>query len=233
MNTEYQIQIQNFEGPMEKLLELIEGKQLPVTSVSLAEVTGDFLEYLKKLKHIHPKVLADFIAVASRLILIKSHTLLPQLQLSADEEGEIAELEERLRKYKELKNAEKNIKELWSKNISFGRSFLMDFAPGFYLSQKFSPDDLLLVLRKVAEELAIALPAKEEGTVEMVNFEEKLKELMERVDKTITSSFNDIISGKERSEVIVLFLALLHLLKDSAVSIEQKGDFNDIAIVKS
>ena len=89
----YEIKTAEFQGPMDKLLELIEEKQLPITKVNIAEVTADFLEYIKKIGSVHPKILAVFIAVASRLILIKSHNLLPNIEISEEEEGEITDLE--------------------------------------------------------------------------------------------------------------------------------------------
>ena len=76
-----------FSGPLEKLLELVEERKLPITEVNLAEVTNDFLDYLRTLKTVDPSVLADFIVVASRLILIKSKALVPELTLTPEEEG--------------------------------------------------------------------------------------------------------------------------------------------------
>jgi len=234
----YELRIQSFAGPLDKLLELIEARELPITSVSLSEVTADFLGYLKTLQAetpggAHPKILTDFISVASKLILIKSHTLLPQLVLAPEEKAEMAELEGKLRIYRELKSAEKIIKQMWAKNVSFGRDALIGLPAGFYMSQALSANDLAQMVARLTEELAGIIAKTEEGQVVMINFEEKLKELMTRVDKTISSSFNEIVHGKERTEVIVLFLAILHLLKDSLVRVTQEKDFEDISIVKN
>lgn len=232
MTTVYKLKTANFEGPLEKLLELIEAKDLPITSVSMAEVTADFLEYIKQVSQINKRVLADFIAVASRLILIKSHTLLPQLPLSEEEEEDISDLENRLKIYKELKSAEKNIEKAWSKNSSFGRDYLLNIPSGFYLSQTLSSADMLTSLLKILDELEAFAPKEDKGLVVMVNFQEKLKELIKRIDNKLTSSFNEIVSGREKKEIIVMFLALLHLLKDNMVNIEQSGGFGDITITK-
>src|SRR3989338_1435977 len=102
MNT-YELKLNDFAGPLDKLLELIEGKKLEITKVNLAEVTADFVAYIKTIDNLHPKFLADFVAIASKLILIKSHTLLPSLLLSKEEEVEMRDLEDRLRLYKEFK----------------------------------------------------------------------------------------------------------------------------------
>ncbi len=70
----YELKLEKFSGPLEKLLELIEERKLAVSEVSLAQVTDDFLKYLKTLTDAHAdlRMIADFIVTASRLILIKS-----------------------------------------------------------------------------------------------------------------------------------------------------------------
>ncbi len=215
-----------------ELIGLIEEKKLEITVINLAEVTADFLNYLKTIEQVNPKMLADFVVVAAKLILIKSHTLLPELKLEAEEEKDIADLENRLRIYKELKGAEKHIQARWGNNPSFQRDFLMNVPQGFYLSQPIAPDSFAEILKNLCDELIAVFPKHEEGAVKMINFQEKIKELMERVDKVISSSFNEIARGKGKTEVIVLFLAVLHLLKDSLIKIEQGEQFTDIKISK-
>ena len=73
---------------------------------------------------VDPRVLADFIVVAARLILIKSHAILPHLELTEEEEEDIAELEERLKLYREFRAAEKSISHLWNKNVAYS-SFIL------------------------------------------------------------------------------------------------------------
>ena len=111
----YQVKVLDFAGPMEKLLELIEAKKLDITRISLAEVTADFLKYIHSLTKtdktqtgaedfsvsqrsvgvsprlvgVSPRVLADFLVVASQLILIKSKAILPDVELSEEEEESI------------------------------------------------------------------------------------------------------------------------------------------------
>ncbi|MBI2013701.1 MAG: segregation/condensation protein A [Candidatus Colwellbacteria bacterium] len=230
----YEVKLHEFKGPMDKLLELIEAKKLDITQVGLAEVTGDFLNYIRSLESLPHKVLADFISIAAKLILIKSHTLLPELTLGEDERAEIGELEKRLYIYKQLKGAERNIQELWSKNISYGREFMLNVTPGgFYLTQKISPEMLLEALGALIKNLEIFTPKRETERLTMISFEEKLKELMGRIESLVSSSFSDIVKGKEKSEIVVLFLALLHLLKDGLLMIEQEGQFGEIKVAKN
>src|SRR3989344_3177572 len=122
----YELKLDTFQGPLEKLLELIESKELEITRLNLAEVTADFLAYVRSLEEIDSRVLADFITVAARLILIKSHALLPQLALTEEEEEDIADLERRLKLYKEFRVVERAIANSWDKRIAHAREYLLE-----------------------------------------------------------------------------------------------------------
>lgn len=232
-SNKYELALGEFRGPLEKLLELIETRELLITELSLAEVTEDFLKYLETIQNASPRVLADFVSVAAKLLLIKSRAILPELPLTEEEEGDIAELEERLRLYQEFREAEKNIIEGWGKNVSYAREYLADYPKGFYLSQEVAPTDLEGRFARICEELETTFPKLETETVVLVSLEEKIEELISRVDKIMRTSFNDITSGRKQPEIIVFFLALLHLYKDSSVDIEQDGLFGEIKIVRN
>ena len=108
----YELRIEKFSGPIEKLLELIEEKKLEITELNLAEATADFLNYIKKIENIEPRLLADFVVVVAKLLLIKSKALLPNLQLTEEEEKDIKDLENRLKIYRQFKPAIDHIKRL-------------------------------------------------------------------------------------------------------------------------
>lgn len=229
----YELKLDTFRGPLEKLLELIEAKELEITQLSLAEVTADFLEYVRTLSEIDPRVITDFIVIAARLILIKSHAILPQLTLSEEEEEDIADLENRLRIYRKFKRAEAHIGDSWRVRYLHAREYLLELPDGFYLTDKVSPGDLHGLIERFYSELQPFIPKTEERRVALVSLEEMIEEMMMRVDKAIRTSFNDMAEGREKAEVIVLFLALLYLLKDSAVNIHQEGLFSEIQIVRN
>jgi len=75
----YKFEIGEFNGPLDKLLELIEAKELKITQLTLGDVTADFLEYLENLEEVSPRVLSDFVSVGAKLILIKSRAILPEI----------------------------------------------------------------------------------------------------------------------------------------------------------
>ena len=227
----YQFKTEQFNGPIEKLLELIEAKKLEVTELSLAEVTADFLNYLNSLPLVSPRVLADFVAVASRLLLIKSKALLPTLALSEEEERDIKDLEERIEFYKQFRGAQEIIRSLWdSRELSFGKQLFAHRVPVFYPSRNMTVKELhedLAYLFKILKEEYV-----EESTlkVAMISIEEKIEELLSRMRLVASASFSDIAHKKHKSEVVAIFLAILHLVRSQLIAIEQGEHFSDIII---
>ena len=101
--TNFKITVEDFEGPLDLLLRLIELEKLDVTKVSLAKVADDFLKHLEKIDNISTEKLSEFLDIASKIILIKSKILLPQLELTEEEQEDIDELEKRLKEYQVFK----------------------------------------------------------------------------------------------------------------------------------
>jgi segregation and condensation protein A len=231
MNPTYEFKIGEFQGPLQKILELIEEKKLEITRLSLAEITADFFKYLQSLEKTDPRIIADFVAVAAKLILLKSHALLPQMPFTEEEEKEILDLETRLKIYQELKTTIQHIKSRWLNEVAYSRDYLAGIPPGFYLNQKVIPEDLLKKIISLSEELALIFPQPDSIKIKLINLEEKINELILRIDKTLKTSFNEIAKNKEKPEIVVLFLALLHLLKDNLIKINQQDKFADIEII--
>src|SRR3989344_5608401 len=113
----YQVKTSGFEGPFGLLLNLIEKLKLFINDVSLATVTEDYLNYINKLGGLFPAEVSSFILVASTLLLIKSKSLLPNLDLTNEEEGDMCNLEERLRLYELFTRLGGNIKRDFGKKI--------------------------------------------------------------------------------------------------------------------
>ena len=228
----------NYSGPLEKLLELIEAQKLDITRISLAQVTGDFLAYvetLQKKRAVEPKILADFIATAAKLILIKSKILLPNLKLASDEEEEIKTLESRLILYKQLKNVGIALRSITKKDeIIYAREYLKSIGPIFYPSQTITVATLDGTIKKILGAIAQVRDVKETKSVarELRNLEDTMQELLQQLNTTTTSSLTKMFAGKERNEIVLLFLAVLHLIKLQHVTL-QNHETEGTMIVKS
>ncbi len=229
---EYAVTLERFKGPLDKLLELVQKQQLDINHVSLAEVTGGFLSFIAQLEKekISNAVLADFLVIASKLLLIKSKMLIPALVLDEEEEQDIRVLEIQLKIYQKIKEAQYCLKNRWKAFPLMGnREFLMNRRAIFY-PPSITPQDLAVVLVNVTKEIEKFRPIEAVKT-EVINLQNKIKEVLQRITKEPVNLAH--LSNKgSRKELITLFLAVLHLLKDELVSVEQNASFGDIVIAK-
>ncbi|HVM76949.1 MAG TPA: ScpA family protein [Candidatus Paceibacterota bacterium] len=249
----YELSIGQFKGPLDKLLELIEEQKLDVSEVSLAKVTDGFLKYLDEFKQgggfmieerfrLDLRVLADFISVASRLIFLKSKYLLPGLVLTDDEEASIKELEGHLRIYQQLKPALRYINNLWheshrsySRPYFLGRGSSAGMAPDqkvFYPGGTTTLDRLREALGGIFETIKTYELETETIKEKIVTLEEKISEVLGRIQKEGDVQFKSLSDEKSRSEMIVVFLAILHLAREQLVFLEQLDNFSDIMVKK-
>ncbi len=113
MSNPYVVKTENFEGPLDLLLNLIETKKLQINTFSLSSITDNYLEKIKNLKDFPMEEVTKFIYVASLLILIKSKSLLPLLEYTQVEEGDIKSLESRIKLYKYVRNQAESIFLTW------------------------------------------------------------------------------------------------------------------------
>src|SRR3989344_8575319 len=93
----YEVKTSVFEGPMDLLLDLIEKKKLFINEISLAQVTDDYLTYIKSLPKTNLRSITSFVFIAATLVLIKSKSLLSSFKLTEEEESQVEDLERRLK----------------------------------------------------------------------------------------------------------------------------------------
>lgn len=246
----YEIKLEQWSGPLEKLLELLEAEKLDVNEVSMARVTDGFLKYLEKFRRggegeerffADMRVLADFISTASRLIFLKSKYLLPGFALTEEEEADIKDLEERLKRYRELKPALSHVGKLWrAGRRSYGRPYFLGrgagLAPGqsfFYPGKKLDIEGLRGSLGKIFETIKTYAFETETIKEKIITLEEKISEVMGRMEREGNMYFKHLSGEKSRSEMIVVFLAILHLAREQIVLLEQMENFSDIMVKKN
>lgn len=229
--TTFQIQQEKFTGPLDLLLNLIEEKKLEITEISLAKVTDEFLSYVGDLKKVEPAILADFLVIATKLLLIKSRYLLPELILSPEEEKEIKDLTLRLEIYRSFKEAEKNIKNLYGRKPLYAREFLFNQTPTFYPPANISINDLFITFQKIWEEFQKIGEFSIEKIKKIVKIEEKIQQIVEILNQRTKISFNKLVKKETKLEIIITFLALLQLIKDQLILVEQEEEFGEIRII--
>jgi segregation and condensation protein A len=200
----------------------------------LAKVTGDFLSYINEIQNkekINESILADFLVIASKLILIKSKVLIPTLELDEEEEEDIEELEVQLKLYQEIKTAEINIEKKWSEKPKI---FTREFLTG---SEKiFSPndvkiEDLIISIKSIIKEVKKIKPVQNIKK-EVINLKDKIQDIMLRITDKPTG-FKNFFQTGTKGEIVVMFLAVLHLFRNDKINFQQEERFGEIRIHKN
>lgn len=232
----HHIKISQFEGPLDLLLQLIESRELEITAISLADVTDQYIICLKKVEESHSEDLADFLVLASRLIFIKSKALLPVLEADGGVEEDTEDLKRRLEEYRNIKILSQKIGELDKrKNINFSRMAEKRINVVFLPPRNATINVLHKYFDKIFKEISAEpniLPRKE--IKELVKLEDKIKCLMEKINNGGIKNFSGFLGeNSSRIDVVVSFLALLHLLKRKVIIVRQKGLFGEMEIIKT
>jgi segregation and condensation protein A len=232
----YQIKISGFEGPFGLLLNLIEKRKLHINDVSLAAVTEDYLQYMNKLGGLQPAEVSSFVLIASTLLLIKSKSLLPNLDLTNEEEGDIKSLEERLRLYELFLRLGGNIKNDFGKNIIFAPNERKNDVLIFLPDEQITKESMMTF----AKDLLGSMPKKvflpEAEVKKVISIEEMINNLTERIKNSLKISFKDmhgkVVTKEEKVTMIVGFLAMLELVREGIMEATQNENFEDIIMEK-
>lgn len=232
--TGYQVQLAVFQGPLGLLLYLIEREELDVTRVSLARVTGQYMEYLAALEKLQVDDLADFIVVAARLLLIKSQALLPRPPapaLEVEEDSGDALLRQLLI-YKQFKQAAQHLQERQDQ-----RSYVR-LAPAPRLETRVehleavSLDELLAAARR-----ALHMHPPSPTVDDVVSpFRLTIDDQIQLITRTLTRqarvSFDQLLTDTySRQEVSVTLLAVLEMIKRLKIQARQERMFGEIVIL--
>jgi segregation and condensation protein A len=232
----YTLQLPDFAGPLDLLLRLIEKDELQITTISLAVVADQYLAYVRNLADPDPLTVAEFLAIAAQLLLIKSRALLPRPEppavISEEDSGE--QLARQLREYQRFKHAASQLREwetegrrTWERLTPPPQPAIAPPSlPPHNLASLVNALSRRLQLLTTVPEPVVSLPAPKVIT---------LAEVVERLHQCLLLrafiSFEDVLNlATSRAEVIVTLWAVLELFKRQIISIEQAGLFATISI---
>ena len=236
----YNVKTVNFEGPFGLLLNLVEEKKLFINEISLAQVTEDYLKYVNSLENLETMEITSFLIVAATLILIKSKSLLPNLNLTEEEEGDIKNLEDRLKLYEIYSRLSLNIKENFGKKIIYyaeekKQNFLV-----FLPDDQITKETMMTLVSDVLGRMPKNIFLPEVEVKKVINIEEMINSLTERIQDSLKMNFHDfsghkkckVVTKEERIVVIVSFLAMLELVRNGILNVIQENNFEDIIMEK-
>jgi segregation and condensation protein A len=232
----FELKLSVFQGPLDLLLQLIEREELDITAVSLAQVTDQYWAHLRSAEELDAEALAEFIAVGARLLYIKSRVLLPelrprQIEVEKKDVGEaLAQMVVEYKRFREAAEAFRNLegqgRRAYPRLAQPSKDFILP--PGL-------KGVTLEGLLNIFQEALSRQPAEpEEGAIEReaVTVEEKMAAVMAAVASgSGRVSFRALVEAcTSRIEVIVVFLAVLELIKAGQVVARQRGRFRDIVL---
>lgn len=241
---DFKLKINNFEGPIDALLHMIEKRKLPINDISLAEVTDEYINFVNSLSEQNFSNSTHFIFVASTLTLIKSKSLLPKLELSSEEEGDIEELKKKIAQFKIYQSIASELGEYLKKKKTFllpkARKRQISFEP----TEQIQKPKLEAYLAFVFAEIPEKKSTKKEASIKIaVHIEEMMNSLSTRIQKELHSNFSSFIKSftpkdsyekKNERKVykLVGFLAMLELVKNGILRVAQRHNFEEINIEK-
>ena len=231
----FQIKTPVFEGPLELLLQLIEKRKLFISDVSLAKVTNDYIEHVKAAESFPMRDAAQFVLVASTLLLLKSKALLPTLTLTQEEEESIEDLERRLKMYKYFKNLSQGVQDIFGASVIFPKSYTKVSDPVFSPQEGFTTDIAQDSINSVIAHLPRKKRKQEVSVKKIVSLEQTIQSLTERMQRSLKMSFREFAQHDkaEKIDVIIGFLAMLQLVKDEIIFVQQSAHFDEIHMESS
>ncbi len=223
--------LEAFEGPLDLLLYLIKRQNLDIADIAVAQITKQYVEYVELMKSVNLELAGEYLVMAALLGEIKSRSLLPRQNEEEDsEEDPRAELIRRLQEYERFKKAAEDIDEL----PRVGReTHLLSVVRPEYEREKVDPSvdlkDILLSLREVMHRADMF--ESHQISKEKLSTRERMGDILDKLKGKEFVPFVALFTMEEgRSGVIVTFIAILELVKNSLLELVQSESYAPIHV---
>ena len=236
----HNIRIENFEGPLDLLVHLIDKNKMNICDINLSEITDQYVEYINQMESMNLEIASEFLVMASTLLYIKSKTILPNYNEQSDELSE-EELLQRIIEYKKYKEITKKLREMY--NDSAVRYYKLPEEielPKQKLEREYQIEQIIESYKKIVErnENKLNENAKNIEKIAITDtytvaskVKEMLKELVRKPKFVINALFSLQRCNKE--EVVTAFSGLLELSRRNKVVTEQEELFGEISVSKN
>ncbi|MGL4667157.1 MAG: segregation and condensation protein A [Saezia sp.] len=223
--------LETFEGPLDLLLYLIRKQNFNILDIPMADVTEQYLLYVDQIRNTNLELAAEYLLMAAMLIEIKSRMLLPVITGAHDEDGDDprAELVRRLLEYERMKLAAAKVDELPQVNRDFFKAAVYVEKDILARLPDVSPDDLRLAWLDVLKRAELV--QKHTITREEISVREHMSLVLKRLQGQRFMAFEDLFNVScGVTVVVVTFIALLELAKESLVELTQAGAYAPIYV---
>ncbi|WP_394175507.1 segregation and condensation protein A [Thalassotalea litorea] len=226
-----EIILEAFEGPLDLLLYLIRKQKFDIVELPIAEITHQYMEYVDVMKSLKLELAAEYLVMAAILAEIKSRLLLPKTTVEDEEEDPRAELIRRLQEYEVIKQAAEDMDELprLERDVHLANVDLPQSYQPRVVETQVDLQDLVLAMQGVLKRAE----AFEHHHIQRENLStrERMSQILAKLKPGQFVEFSDLFQVQEgRAGVVVTFLAILELIKESLVECVQSQVFGHIQV---
>lgn len=223
--------LEAFEGPLDLLLYLIRRQNLDILDVPIAEITRQYMEYIDLMKVMRLELAADYLVMAAMLAEIKSRMLLPRLPTeNGEEEDPRAELVRRLQEYERYKTAAEDMdalprigRDVHIAGADVGERKVIRIAPAVTMKE------LLVAFKEVVRRAEMF--SHHHVQLEQLSVRQRMGDVLAALQDIEFREFSSLFTLDEgRRGVVVTFLALLELLKQTLIELVQAETFGPIHV---
>lgn len=233
---EYEVKINEFEGPLDLLLHLIKKENISIFDIRIEEIIKQYLDYINKMKEENLDITSEYLVMASELIELKSKMLLPNKTEEVEDEIEEAtnDLINKLLEYDKYKNMTselRNLETIRSKIHTRESEELLNYANNDDIDYGIDLDDLVNAFQKFLEYKEMTKPLNTKIEKKEYSVDERCIEIRNKIKIKGSLNFEDLFETVTKEYVVVTFLAILSMAKKQEISINQDNNFNNITII--
>lgn len=226
-----EVVLEAFEGPLDLMLYLIRKQKFNIVDLPVAEISIQYIEYVEVMKDLKLELAAEYLVMAAILAEIKSRLLLPKTEIDDDEEDPRAELVRRLQEYEVIKLAAQNIDEiprLERDNFEGTVALPANFQPRI-IQADVHIQDMVMALQGVLKRAEAF--GHHQIKRENLSTRERMTQILSILSASEFTEFTELFTVEEgRSGVVVSFLAILELIKESIIECIQAQEFGQIQL---
>lgn len=231
----YEININEFQGPLDLLLHLIKQSNISITEISIDEITKQYLNYIQKMEELNLDVASEYLIMAAELIEIKSASLLPKNDIDDDEfeDDPKEKLINRLLEYEQYKKMTDTFKELEEyRQEIYTREpdNLLEYKDDSEFDYGVDLNDLLQALSKFLEQKELDKPLNTKITNKEYSVSIRSQEIRKILKEKKKVNFTDLFEAFTKEYIVITFLSILAMTRKQEIEIEQEHNFKNIII---
>lgn len=229
----YEVNIDEFSGPLDLLLHLIKKDNIDIYDISLEKITNEYLEYIKKMEEMNLDIASEYLVMASELIEYKSRSLLRQKYEEEIEQDPKEELIKRLvdyKKYKEVTETFRNLENLRSDIYTKTPSNISEYDESLKNDGLVSVDDLMEAFKKFLSRKEYEKPLNTKVTTKELSVSDRIIRIRDILKNKKEVNFIELFDEFSKKYVVVTFLSILEMSKNNEIVIMQENNFENIII---